>query len=97
MAKAVIGPESDPGGYAVATWGWSVEGGGPEALLDEIYVTDRGHGLGSAAVAAILDDCRSRGMMRVFLETESINWRARRLYTRLGFATEDSVRMSMEL
>lgn len=93
----LIGPESDPLGYAVVTWGWSVEGGGPEALLDEIYVHDRGRGLGSAAVVAILDDCRKRGMIRVFLETESHNERARRLYTRLGFVTEASVWMSKDL
>jgi GNAT superfamily N-acetyltransferase len=93
----LIGPESDPLGYAVVTWGWSVEGGGPEALLDEIYVHDRGRGLGTAAVVAILDDCRKRGMIRVFLETESHNDRARRFYARLGFVTEDSVWMSKPL
>ncbi|MGF1666757.1 MAG: GNAT family N-acetyltransferase [Acidimicrobiia bacterium] len=93
----LIGSESDPGGYAVVTWGWSVEGGGAEALLDEIYVHDRGQGVGSAAVVSILDDCRERGMIRVFLETESHNEQARRLYTRLGFVTEESVWMSREL
>lgn len=93
----LIGPESNPAGYAVVTWGWSVEGGGPEALLDEVYVHDRGRGLGSAAVAAILDDCRDRGILRVFLETESHNERARRLYTRLGFVTEASVWMAKDL
>lgn len=93
----LIGPESEPAGYAVVTWGWSVEGGGPEALLDEVYVHHRGRGLGSAAVAAILDDCRDRGMLRVFLETEAHNERARRLYTRLGFVTEASVWMSKDL
>ncbi len=93
----LIGPETDPAGYAVVTWGWSVEGGGPEALLDEIYVADRGHGLGSTAVSAILDECRTRGLSRVFLETESHNHRARAFYTRLGFVTEASVWMSKEL
>jgi RimJ/RimL family protein N-acetyltransferase len=93
----LIGPGSDPAGYAVVTWGWSVEGGGPEALLDEIYVADRGRGLGSSAVSAILDDCRHRGMLRVFLETESHNEDARRFYARLGFVAEASVWMSKEL
>jgi ribosomal protein S18 acetylase RimI-like enzyme len=93
----LIGPEPDATGYAVVTWGWSVEGGGPEALLDEIYVADRGRGLGSSAVSAILDDCRHRGMLRVFLETESHNERARAFYGRLGFVTESSVWMSKEL
>ena len=37
------------------------------------------------------------GASRMFLETESHNQRARGFYTRLGFATEDSVWMSREL
>jgi ribosomal protein S18 acetylase RimI-like enzyme len=93
----LIGPEADAAGYAVVTWGWSVEGGGPEALLDEIYVADRGRGLGSSAVSAVLDDCRHRGMLRVFLETEAHNEDARRFYDRLGFVTEASVWMSKDL
>jgi GNAT superfamily N-acetyltransferase len=89
----IIG-DPEPVGYAVVTWGWSVEGGGPEALLDEIYVEQRGQGLGAAAVEWIIDDCRRRGMRRIFLETESHNEAARRLYARLGFTEEDSVWMS---
>lgn len=89
--------DPDPVGYAVVTWGWSVEGGGPEALLDEIYVEQRGAGLGTAAVEWIIADCVRRGMRRIFLETEAHNDGARRLYTRMGFAVEDSVWMSREL
>jgi len=37
------------------------------------------------------------GTSRMFLETESHDQRARGCYTRLGFATEDSVWMSREL
>ena len=36
-------------GYAVVTWGWSVEIGGFEVVLDELYVRTHGHGKGSAA------------------------------------------------
>ncbi len=84
-------------GYAVVTWGWSVESGGPDALLDEIYVDRRGEGLGSELIRHIIEDCRRRGMLRVFLETEAHNRRARALYLRHGFGVEDSVWMSLEL
>ncbi len=84
-------------GYAVVTWGWSVESGGPDALLDEIYVDRRGEGLGSELIRHIIEDCRSRGMLRVFLETEAHNRRARALYLRHGFGVEDSVWMSLAL
>lgn len=89
--------DATPTGYAVVTWGWSIEGGGPEALLDEIYVDARGAGLGSRLLDHLLDDCRRQGMRRVFLETEPHNERARSLYLRHGFAVESSVWMSREL
>ena len=51
-----------PGGYAVLTWSYSLESGGRDALLDEIFLRERGRGLGSAALAAIYDDLRARGI-----------------------------------
>lgn len=58
-----------PDGYAVLTWSYSLESGGRDALLDEIFLRERGQGLGSAALAAIYDDLRARGITRIFLET----------------------------
>jgi len=86
-----------PGGYAVLTWSYSLESGGRDALLDEIYLRDRGRGLGSAALAAICDDLRARGITRIFLETEDHNERARRFYARNGFAVEPSTWMAADL
>jgi GNAT superfamily N-acetyltransferase len=93
----LLGGRQEPLGYAVVTWGWSVEGGGPEALLDEIFVEEQGRGIGSAAVAEIIEDCRARHMLRIFLETEAHNEAARRLYVRNGFVIEDSVWLSKAL
>ncbi len=87
----------DVTGYAVVTWGWSLESGGRDALLDEIYVGDRGRGVGSAAMAAILDDLRSRRLPRLLLETERPNERTRAFYARCGFEVDDSVWMSLSL
>jgi GNAT superfamily N-acetyltransferase len=84
-------------GYAVVTWSWSIESGGRDGLLDEIYVDRPGEGLGTALVNHLLHDCRERRLPRVFLETERRNDEARRLYERLGFATEDSVWMVADL
>lgn len=84
-------------GYAVITWGYSLESGGREALIDEIYVRSRNQGLGTRALGAILGDCRARGCKIVFLETEARNARVRRLYRRLGFVEDDSVWMSLSL
>ena len=80
--------------YAVVTWGWSLESGGLEAVLDEIYVEQPGQGTGSALIEHLLGDCDRRGVRRVFLETEADNHDARRLYTRFGFVAEDSIWMA---
>jgi len=81
-------------GYAVVTWGWSIEAGGAEAVLDEVFVDDRGEGVGSGLIEHLLADCLARGIARVFLETESHNERVRRLYARHGFVVDDSIWMS---
>lgn len=83
-------------GYAVVTWSYSLESGGREALLDEIYLRDRSSGLGSAAMQHILADLRRRGLSRMFLETEAHNARVRRFYARQGFREEDSIWMCWE-
>jgi len=85
-----------PQAYAVLTWGWSIEAGGAEAVLDEIFATERGAGVGSALVGHVLRDAEHRGLARVFLETESANDRVRGFYTRHGFSADDSVWMSID-
>jgi GNAT superfamily N-acetyltransferase len=84
----------EPGAYAVLTWGWSIEAGGAEAVLDEIFVTERGAGVGGQLIEHLLADGRRRGLARIFLETEAPNERVRSLYERHGFVSDDSVWMS---
>lgn len=86
-----------PNGYAVVTWGYSIESGGRDALLDEIYIRPRGQGLGGTAFEEVLDDLRKRGLTRMFLETERPNSKVRTFYTRHGFKEDDSIWMSREL
>ncbi len=84
-------------GYAVVTWGYSIESGGRDVLLDEIYIRPRGQGIGGAAFEEVLDDLRQRGLTRMFLETERPNTKVRAFYTRHGFREDDSIWMSREL
>jgi GNAT superfamily N-acetyltransferase len=81
-------------GYAVVTWGYSIESGGREGLVDEVFVRERGRGTGRLALAAIVEACRAEGIRRLFLETEAANAAARRFYARCGFDEDDSVWMS---
>jgi GNAT superfamily N-acetyltransferase len=84
-------------GYAVVTWGWSVEAGGREALLDEIYVRERRLGIGTLMMPMLLEVCRRAGARRIILETERANVDARRFYLRHGFTPDDSVWLSHPL
>ena len=84
-------------GYAVISWGWSIEIGGLDVVLDEIYVRPKGLGIGGALLSAAVAACRAKGAKRVFLETEPDNDRARRWYSSVGFEIEPSIWMSKEL
>jgi GNAT superfamily N-acetyltransferase len=94
--------EEDPGGfgpvgYGLLTWGYSLESGGRDVLVDELYVRERGRGTGARALAQMLERAAAAGARRAFLETESHNERVRYFYGRLGFEVDDSVWMSRDL
>ena len=93
----IVDVEGSVSGYAVVTWGYSIESGGVEGLVDELYVRERNRGLGGRVLDEVLDRCRSRGVRRMFLETESHNADARRFYARHGFEADDSIWMSRVL
>ncbi len=93
----VVEGEDGLGGYGVVTWGWSLESGGRDALLDELYVRVRDRGAGTALLEAILAAARGSGASRMFLETEASNTAARRFYSRAGFDEERSVWMQRPL
>ena len=86
-----------PIGYAAVSTGWSLEVGGADYILDEIFVQQRGEGIGQQLIATAEDRCAELGVRRIFLETERPNNRARSLYARLGFVEDDSVWMSKDL
>ena len=87
----LIGPPDAPQGYAVMTRGYSLERGGPIALLDELYLvpTTRGQGLGAQVLEAAADACAHLGIGALLLEVERDNPAARQLYERAGFAALD--------
>jgi len=86
-------------GYLVMSWGWGIESGGKEALIDEIYVATavRGRGIASELMAAALKSARAQQAKTVFLETERSNPRSRGLYEKFHFKVEDSIWMRLEL
>ncbi len=96
-AHGVVYLADNEQGYVVITWGYSLESGGREALIDEIYLRRRGQGLGSKVMDALFDDMAARGVVKMFLETETHNRRARQFYARQGFVEDDSIWMSRQI
>jgi GNAT superfamily N-acetyltransferase len=94
----IICSETSPiAGYAVVTWSWSLESGGRDCILDELYVRERLHGLGTRALGDIVTAARAAGARMMFLETEAHHGRVRSFYRRCGFEVEDSVWMARHL
>jgi len=75
-------------GYLVVTFGFSLEFGGRDAFVDELFVLPhaRGLGLGTQALAIAEEVCRDAGIHALHLEVEFTNEPAKRLYARTGYA-----------
>jgi len=96
-AHGVVYLADNEQGYVVITWGYSLESGGREALIDEIYLRRRGEALGGKVMDALFVEMAARGVVKMFLETETHNHRARRFYARQGFDEDDSIWMSRQI
>ena len=96
----LIGPPRAPIGYVVITFGWSVEFGGLDAIIDEIYVRPgiRGRGIASETLIALPRALATGGVKAMHLEVDRANENAIKLYRRAGFAPrEKSMFMSKPL
>jgi GNAT superfamily N-acetyltransferase len=87
--------EARPVGYVVLALSFSVEAGGREACVDELYLMPevRNQGLGSRALAMVDAEARALGVQRIFLEVQRGN-RVIGLYRRAGYVDHDRFLMS---
>lgn len=86
-------------GYAILCYGFSVEYGGRDAILDEFYIVPelRGRGLGLQVLALLEADARTRGLVAVHLEVLSFEARNFNLYARAGYTDRGSRLMTRRL
>lgn len=86
-------------GYLAVTFGFSLEFGGRDAFVDELYVVPeaRGRGLGVQALAVAEEACREAGITALHLEVEHENSRAKALYARSGFVEHSRHLMTRRL
>ena len=80
----------DLAGYLVITWGWGIESGGAEALIDEMFVAAeyRHQVVGTLLMTEAQSRASAKDVKVIFLETEQNNPESRELYDRLGFEIE---------
>jgi ribosomal protein S18 acetylase RimI-like enzyme len=86
-------------GYLILTLGFSLEFGGREAFIDELFVAaeHRGQGIGRQALSLAADAARAMGARALLLEVDQHNERALGLYRSSGFVEHDRHLMSWRL
>jgi diamine N-acetyltransferase len=91
--------EGAPVGYVVLTLGFSLEYGGRDAFVDDLFVRaeHRRLGLGRTLLDAALAGARAAGVRAVHLEVERSNPGARSLYEATGFADNDRRLLTLRL
>ena len=90
-AVYLIGPPKAPVGYLVLSFGWSIEFGGMDAMLDEIYVRPavRGRGMASQVLQALPLALKGAGVRGLHLEVAIADSKTQRLYAKAGFKLRD--------
>ena len=74
-------------GYMVLCFGFSLEFGGRDAFVDEIFLHEsfRDRGIGRRALEYMIAEARRSGVVALHLEVDQENANAQKLYRALGF------------
>ncbi len=83
-------------GYLCVSLGFSLETGGRDFFIDELFVKKayRNQGIGTKALEFACEESKKLGAERIVLEVEQSNPRAKALYKRFGFASHPRYLMS---
>ena len=86
-------------GYVVLTFGFSLEFGGRDALIDELFVRAdaRGRGIGRRVLEFVAEECRARNIAAVHLLVERSNTVAQAVYRKCDFRDHDRDVMTRRL
>lgn len=88
LARAwVVRRGAEAMGYLVLTVGYSIEYGGRDGFVDDLYLAPelRGRGVGKRLLTFALEQAAALGINTLHLEVEGGNARAQRLYQAAGF------------
>ena len=94
-----ITDNQDPIGYLVTCFSFSVEFGGLETMVDELWIDPkhRGKGHASRALQRVIETATNEGCRSVYLEVMTENTKAAALYAKLGFEPRGSRLMTRRL
>lgn len=83
----LIGPPRSPIGYIVICFGWSVEFGGMDGFVDELYIREsvRGRGIGTEVLINLPKQLAKNGLKAIHLEVSRVAVRTQEAYKRAGF------------
>jgi len=86
-AVYLIGPARAPIGYVTVSFGWSIELGGMDGFIDEVYIRPgvRGRGIGSEVLLALPKALAGAGLKALHLEVDREAAKTRGLYEKLHF------------
>lgn len=87
----LVGPRRAPVGYVAVSFGWSIEFGGLDAMVDEIFIRRavRKRGMGSEAMNALCKGLREAGVRALHLEARLDDETLMRFYARARFQARD--------
>ena len=82
----LIGPRMSPVGYVAVSFGWSIEHGGIDGFIDEVWLREAvlGRGMGGEALSELIKSLDAADVKALHVEMAEGN-AAERLYHRLGF------------
>lgn len=82
----IVFNDSEPAGHVVLTIRFSMEYGGLDAFIDDLFVRPsyRRRGVGRAALRALFDECERRNVLAVHVEVAHDNAVAQALYRSYG-------------
>lgn len=83
----LIGPQRAPVGYVIISFGWSVEFGGLDGFVDELYIRPavRGRGMATDVLYSLPRALKDAGLMALHLEVDRADEATQRLYRRAHF------------
>ncbi|MDA7424590.1 GNAT family N-acetyltransferase [Thalassococcus lentus] len=87
----LIGPRRAPVGYIAITFGWSLEFGGLDAIVDELYIRPavRRRGMGFEALNGVSRALKEAGVRALHLEARRSDARLQEFYRRARFVPRD--------